>query len=333
MALVLALLAQPAAADRVIMRNGDRLTGEVLRQDGGELVIRTGYAGRIALDWAEVAEVKLDEPVMVLLDDESTVAATTLKREHESVQLQTTSAREPLTVSPKRVRVIRPEPWEAGDGGKLSGRINLSVEDETGNSESTELDIDMTLRYRRRWSEIESYGELEYDTTNGRRSTDKWALNNKYTHFVPKTPWYGAAWLRLKKDRFADVRLRTIAAPSVGRVFQLGGSGSLSVEVGPTYLNEDFYTNDDESYWGPGLFVDYEQSLLGDRLALYLRGMGFTAMSETNKELWVSWAGVRIPLTAGFVGSIEYEIDHDRPPAVDAKSTDETLRLKLGYEW
>jgi hypothetical protein len=42
--------------------------------------------------------------------------------------------------------------------------------------------------------------------------------------------------------------------------------------LGPTYLNEDCDTNDNESYWGPSLFVD-------------------------------------------------------------AKPTDETLRLKLGYEW
>ncbi len=30
---------------------------------------------------------------------------------------------------------------------------------------------------------------------------------------------------------------------------------------------------------------------------------------------------------------MEYEIDHDSRPAVEAKTTDETVRLKLGYEW
>ncbi|WP_295884650.1 DUF481 domain-containing protein [uncultured Thiohalocapsa sp.] len=43
--------------------------------------------------------------------------------------------------------------------------------------------------------------------------------------------------------------------------------------------------------------------------------------------------GFRVPLIAGFVGSMEYEIDHDSRPAVEAKTTDETVRLKLGYEW
>jgi hypothetical protein len=74
--------------------------------------------------------------------------------------------------------------------------------------------------------------------------------------------------------------------------------------------------------------------MLGDRLEFYLHGMGFTALSEQAKDLSVSWIGLRAPLSGGFVGSIEYEIDHDDPsPAVNAKPTDQTLRLNLGYAW
>ena len=316
------------------MHNGDRFTCEVVRQSDNELVIRTEYAtGAITLDWAQVEHVELDEPAPVLLDDDRVVAVSAISRDEESLRLDRPAGREPMRVSPDQVSVLDPEPWEMGRGGKFSGGFNLALEDETGNSESTELDVDLTLRYRRRWTELETYGQLEYDTTDGERSTDKWLLNNKYTRFLPNTPWYGAAWLRLKNDRFADVRLRTIAAPALGYAWDIGGRGDFSVELGPTYLNEDYYVHDNASYWGPGLFLNYEQGLLGDQLQLYLHAMGFSSMSSENKELWVSWAGLRVPLAAGFVGSIEYEIDHDDPPAVDAKATDETLRLKLGYEW
>ncbi|MCG6942621.1 MAG: DUF481 domain-containing protein [Thiohalocapsa sp.] len=327
------MLVQPAAADTVIMRNGDRFTGEVVREEGSELIIRTQYAaGAIALDWAQVREVKLDAPVPVVLEDETVLSVAALRREDDTLRLQTPTESEPLTVSPEQVRLIQPEAWETGHGGKFSGAVNLALEDDTGNTDATELDMDMTLRYRRRWSELETYGELEYDTTDGEQTANKWKLNNKYSRFFPDTRWYGAAWLRLKKDRFADVRLRTIAAPALGYRFETGGA-RFSVELGPTYLNEDYYAHANESYWGPGLFVDYQQGLLGDRLEFYLHGMAFTALSEESKDLSVSWFGLRAPLSAGFVGSIEYEIDHDDPPAVNAKPTDQTLRLKLGYEW
>jgi hypothetical protein len=38
-------------------------------------------------------------------------------------------------------------------------------------------------------------------------------------------------------------------------------------------------------------------------------------------------------MLAGFVASLEYELDYDSDPALEAKTTDTTLRLKLGYEW
>ena len=43
--LAMALCVQLAAGDTVVMRNGDRLTGEVVRQEGSELLLRTEYAG------------------------------------------------------------------------------------------------------------------------------------------------------------------------------------------------------------------------------------------------------------------------------------------------
>jgi hypothetical protein len=55
-----------------------------------------------------------------------------------------------MRVPPDQVRLVQPEPWELGQGGKFSGRVNLALEDESGNSESRELDLDATLAYRRR---------------------------------------------------------------------------------------------------------------------------------------------------------------------------------------
>ena len=118
----------------------------------------------------------------------------------------------------------------------------------------------------------------------------------------------------------------------MGYAFQTD-NGSPNIEIGPTRVGEDFDDQPDQTFRGPGLFVDYTQGLLQERLELYLHGMGFTALGDDDKDLWVSWGGFRVPLVAGFVGSIKYEVDHDSRPAVEAKSTDETVRLKLGYEW
>lgn len=331
--LLCAASANLLAADEVVMRNGDRLSGELIRQGDGQLELKTSYAGTLTIDWTAVAEVRLDTPVAVLLDDDKRVEVTSVAREGAQVRLQPSDARQPMMVSQDEVAVIRPEPWETGNGHRLSGRINAALTDETGNSESSEIDVDLSLSYRRRWDEIETFGQLEYDTTRGVKTTENWTLLNKYTRRFPKTPWYGSFWLRLKHDRFADIKLRYLTGPGLGYQFDAGEKINLSAEIGPIYLHEDFYEVSDNTFWGPGLFIDYEQSLVDDGLTLYLRGMGFSALSDSDKDLWVSWAGLRMPLTGGFVGSVEYEIDYDSSPALESKTTDKALRLKLGYEF
>lgn len=331
---ILGLLASgTAAADEIIMQNGDRLTGDVVRQDRGQLQLQTAYAGTIAIAWDQVREVVLDEPAPVLLDDDRVIEVAKVTHTQDQLQLAPPGDAEPMSLPPERVEIIEPEPWELGDGYRLNGRINLALQDQTGNSESTELDLDFDLRYRRRWDELETYGQLEYDSTRGIKTTENWTLLNKYTRRFPRSPWYGAAWLRLKHDRFADLRLRYLVGPSLGYQFNTHDDIRLTAEVGPIYLHEDFYDQEGAERWGPGVFIDYEQDLLSDRLQFYLNGMGFSAVSGQSKDLWTSWTGLRIPLIGGFVGSIEYEIDYDSDPAQATKTTDETVRLKLGYQW
>ncbi|HEX7053622.1 MAG TPA: DUF481 domain-containing protein [Burkholderiales bacterium] len=56
----LALAAAPccAAADTVLLKNGDRLSGEVVDLGNGRLTVRTPYADSIELDWDEVERVE-----------------------------------------------------------------------------------------------------------------------------------------------------------------------------------------------------------------------------------------------------------------------------------
>lgn len=321
-----------AMADEVIMYNGDRLSGEVVRLEGDRLLFKTAYAGTVRIDWTHVLELRMDEAHEVLLDDDSVVEATGVSRADGELILHQDPAAPPMHMDAARVKVLEPEPWELGRGYRVGGRINLALKDEEGNSESSELDADLKLEYRRRWNLFESYWQFEYDTTRGIRSTDNWTGINNYSRLF-RSPWYASIFLVLKHDRFADLRLRYLVGPSLGYRFVESTSRNLRAEVGAYYLDDDFYDQPDEQYRGPGWYLDGDQSLWKGRLQLYHRQLGFAAADDTGKHLWRSWTGVRIPLAAGFVGSVEYEIDYDSEPAIEARTTDTTLRLKLGYKW
>ncbi|MGD8208108.1 MAG: DUF481 domain-containing protein [Thiohalocapsa sp.] len=321
-----------SAADEVIMNNGDRLTGTVVRTDQGSLRLETDYAGILSIDLSKVRDVRFDEPRMVLLDDETKGSISEFSRTAERISVRRPGSSEPIRVPPGRVRVIEPEPWETGDGGKLSGRVNLAVKSEEGNTDKNEVDFDYRLDYRRRSHRIESSGILEYDTNDGVKNTEKWSMNVKYSRLF-EGPWYAAGWILAGHDRFSDLRLRVGVAPTLGYRFFDSAERNLRSELGPGYITEDFYATEDRQFWGPFWYLDYDQFVWKDQLQFYHTHRAFWAVDDTSKQLWRSWTGLRVPLISGIVGSIEYDIEYDSDPAVEAKTTDTTLRLKLGYQW
>jgi len=54
-------------ADTVVMKNGDHITGKILKTDTNAIVIKTDYAGEIKIDLPSVVSLTSDEPLNVTL--------------------------------------------------------------------------------------------------------------------------------------------------------------------------------------------------------------------------------------------------------------------------
>jgi hypothetical protein len=50
-------VSMPAFGDQISLKNGDRLTGAIVKSDSKELVIKTDYAGDITVKFDEVATI------------------------------------------------------------------------------------------------------------------------------------------------------------------------------------------------------------------------------------------------------------------------------------
>ncbi len=59
--ILLSLFLQPVSADEVLINDGSRIMGEVMRHDTAVLKIKTSFAGTLEIDWSEVVEVKLTD--------------------------------------------------------------------------------------------------------------------------------------------------------------------------------------------------------------------------------------------------------------------------------
>ena len=57
-------------ADEIHLKNGDRISGEILSMKDNKLTVKTSYAGEIGIRWSEVVNVKTDQEISVILNNQ-----------------------------------------------------------------------------------------------------------------------------------------------------------------------------------------------------------------------------------------------------------------------
>jgi putative salt-induced outer membrane protein YdiY len=68
-----AIASGPALADQIVLKNGDRISGAIIKQDGKTITIKTDSLGAVSAAWDQVVSVTSDKPIYVVLPDGKTV--------------------------------------------------------------------------------------------------------------------------------------------------------------------------------------------------------------------------------------------------------------------
>lgn len=325
------LAGSPAMADELIMKDGSRLLGKLLKEDGGVIDFQTSYAGTIKIKWSEVSEVVAEKPITVLLKNKQTRQAITARNTEAGVVLADESGNTE-TLRASEIDYVNPEPWRLGKGMKWSGNISIDLNYERGNSDKNEYHGDWATTFRWRDDRLKFSGDYEREENKGDLTDDNWRVNGRYDHFVNEKFFYGAN-LAMEHDRPADLRRRTIVGPTVGYEFYESTAMNLDVAGGPMYVNEEFYDTENRDYLALGWLVDYDRFLIPERVQFYHRHRGLLEPGDVDNLVWDAWTGFRFPVYAGIVASTEVLIEYDGGASKGVDKTDETYSIKLGYQW
>ena len=331
-------LAGQLAADELLMRDGSRILGTIVKKDDGVLEFKTSYAGVIKVKWAEIEEVRADEPFRVMLKNEEIVMTTAIRNTDDVVTLETGTreAPAPVELAQSDIAFIKPEAWRLGEGYKFTGRANFAYERQRGNSDTDELDFDFEMTYRRLKDRFVAFGELERDVDNDRdkdqATDDNWKISTRYHRFIDKKLFWGGV-LSADADDKAERELRLVAGPLVGYQFFESRPMNLRVELGLTRVHEEFKNESDNNYTAGGWAINFDKYLFDEFMQFYHRQNGLISFDDYNDIIWDTWTGFRFPLVYGFVASTELQTEYDGDAAENADDLDTTFLLKLGYEW
>jgi putative salt-induced outer membrane protein len=143
---LLLLLAIPALADQVVLKNGDRLTGSITKSDGKQLVIKTDYAGDITVKFDAIQSLTSTGDLHVSLAGKTVVGPVTTSGDNVVVATKTAG---PVEAPKSSVTMLRSPAEEAAYEKSLhpgllqgwNGGLNLGLAVTRGNSETKNLNI------------------------------------------------------------------------------------------------------------------------------------------------------------------------------------------------
>lgn len=323
----LLLLLGPAAgwADEVHLKNGDRLTGEIVNMEDGVLTLRTEYSGEIKINWSEVLSLASDKPMAIQVPGQGNGGVGDFFTGGRIV-IQAKELGPGGTIPLSDVSAINVGPIQ------YRGTVTIGGNSTQGNTETTAINAGgrLLMRADRQRLTLEAkynYGEAG-DTVTARNS---WG-SLKYDFFLSKKVFLNASGL-LEKDTFQRLNLRTTLGAGLGYQFLDTRRTTLSGELGAAYVNEH-YTNapsmqTPSSRWG----VRWEYAVIPDRIRLFHRHEGFYDLNTGNAMRVIAEQGVRVTLYKNLFFNLEYDLRYNTQPAPGRLKTDEAFIFGVGYEF
>jgi putative salt-induced outer membrane protein YdiY len=320
-------------ADEVILVNGDRLTGTVVRKEGDELVLKTSYAGEVKIAWSHVHRVSADKPMALVLSDQRVAVATQIgPRPAAAAETPERSDQEIPPTPPDQVAYINAGPGIDLPGVRWKGRISVGARSTRGNTQTEDLHIDGEAVARRQHDRYTLSGAFDRGKDRDVLTKHNGRLSGKYDHFIRPT-WYGYALLAYEEDRFRDIDRRTNVGAGIGhQVFETERT-HLSLEAGLNYVQTRFGLAPDESYPAARWALKYEQRLLGTDLQLFHNHELLADLQANERTFIRTQTGLRLPLLERLLATVQLNADYDNAPAPGKTGYDRTYLFTLGYRW
>ena len=316
-----------ASADEVWLKNGDHLTGKVVSLDSGLLVFKTSYAGDLSIKWEEVANLKTDEPVKVVLGDETTAQGPVSPGEAGKVKVKAEQVAEPVTVDLANVKVINPKPPLS-----TTLRISVGATRNSGNTDSQDFYGQLDFIARTAMNRFSVGGNYQRSEENNVKTADNAMAYIKYDHFLTEK-WYLYANATGQQDEFQDLNLRATLGVGAGYQFFETERTNLALEGGLSYVNEDFDTAPDDSYAAGRWGLKFDHYILPKSLQFFLYHTGLQSLESSDDLVLYTQTGFRIPFYKDLNVSLQMNWQYDKSPAPGREKNDYTYILALGYQW
>lgn len=329
---LLGLAGSGRAADEVVFRNGDRLTGRVESLVSGTLHFASEMAGTVQLDVARVQALRMETPAEIHLPGSGAIQDVLVPDETAGpggVRVASLGRSLPLE-EVEAINPPEPDRWKGRvTGGAAIQRGNAHTQgghaafETTRSTERHRLHLDAAWEAQR--TRDQDTGEYE---TNRRRLVGGVKLDRRFGE-----RGYAYVGTRAERDGVADLDLRLENGAGVGRDWVDREDLSFSTEAGLEWVREDYGDDAADDDFAAGRLAWNLHKRLVDGVAFFHDGSWVASLEDRHDQIVETETGVRSELGAHLFLESKVRWRWDASPAADRDREDVDYLFGVGYDF
>ena len=222
--LILFALTGRTFADQLLLKNGDRLTGTIVKSDGKTVVFKSDLVGEVSVALDSVTNVTSDKTLYVTLADGRTVSGVVTAKDG---QAEIRSSSGPIVVDRSAITLIRSEAEQQAYLATLNpgllqqwtGGADVGFALTRGNSQTTNLALGMAISRETLHDKTSLYAASVYnrETTDDvtRTVANTFRFGARYDRNINRD-WFGYGFTDLEHTGLQDLNLRWVLGGGLG---------------------------------------------------------------------------------------------------------------------
>ncbi|MBU4010188.1 MAG: hypothetical protein KJ882_05430, partial [Proteobacteria bacterium] len=132
MVLIILFIPFNVFADEIRLKNGDHITGKIIKLDAEKMTFKTSYAGELSIVFKEITGIRTDAPIDVILSDGTKAKGIVTTGSDGNINIKTELIEQPLSFELANIKQINPPP--PSPAVKIKGRLNVGINITDGNT-------------------------------------------------------------------------------------------------------------------------------------------------------------------------------------------------------
>ena len=314
-----------ANADQIIMKNGDVISGKVVKVDEKEVTINPAYTGKFAVKRNAVASITTKGTLEVELADGRLVTAQFAGLEEGAQVLVIEEHPEPVNVGDV-YKATPPQKFYARESF-IEGMFTINEGNTQSRSAIVNADTRLRLGDHRQYAKFIARRD-ENDNETTKRQT---RLSYEYDWLFRRN-WYIGATASYERDPIRDLGHRFTFGALLGHDLWNSGDSFLTIKAGAGYTDENLA--DETKDGAVGLWeLDFRHQFGKSRVEL-VHDHAITYQHYGDNNMIVrSQTGLRLDVLWKIYATASYRFNYESEPAPGRFGKDSTLAFGLGAKF